>query len=120
MNYLSAGLIAIVLAVSGCATGEAQKSRAREAPWKEAAAARTRADHDELAAWYVREAESARERAAAHRKMRDSYASSSGYFDLMTSMAGHCTNLVLKYQEAANENAALAELHRRLAGEAKE
>lgn len=118
MNYVSLGLIAIVLAVSGCATGEVQKSQTREAPWKEVAAARTRADHEELAAWYVREAESSRERAAAHRKMRDSYASSFGLYDV-AGMVGHCTNLVLKYQEAANKNAALAELHRRLAGEAK-
>ncbi len=119
MNYVSAGLIAVVLAIGGCATGEVQKSQAREAPWGKAAAARTRADHEELTAWYVREAESARERAAAHQKMRDGYASSFGLYDA-SGMVGHCTTLILKYQEAANENAALAGLHRRLAGEAKE
>lgn len=119
MSYRSAVLLAVVLAISGCAAGEVRKSEVRATPWAKAAAARTRTDHQELAAWYLREAESARERAAVHRKLRDSYASSFGLYDV-TGMAGHCANLILKYQEAANENAALAGLHRRLAGEAKE
>jgi hypothetical protein len=76
-------------------------------------------DHLEVAAWYEREAESAKERAATHRKIRDSYASSSGLFDV-TGMVGHCTNLVNQNEQAAKDNAALAELHRRIAGEAKE
>lgn len=119
MNYVLAGLLALVVAISGCATGEVQKSQVKEAPWKVAAAARTRTDHQELAAWYLREAESARERAAVHRKLRDSYASSFGLYDV-TGMVGHCTNLVRQYDQAATDSAALAELHSRLAGEAKE
>ena len=119
MNYVSVGLIAVVLAVSGCATGEVQKSQAREAPWEKAVAARTRVDHLEVAAWYERESASARERADVHRKLRDSYASSSGLYDV-TGMVGHCTNLVNQNAQAAKDNAALAELHRRIAGDAKE
>lgn len=119
MNYLLAGLLAAVLALSGCATGEIPKFQAREAVRGNVAAPRTRADHEERAAWYAREAESARERAAAHRRILDSYASSSGLYDV-TGMVGHCTNLVHQYEQAAKDSTALAELHRRLAGEAKE
>ena len=119
MSYRSAVLLAVVLAVSGCAAGGVQKSEVRAAPWTKAAAARTRADHEDLAAWYLREAESASERAAVHRKIRDSYASSPGFYDA-AGMVGHCTNLILQYERAASENAALAGLHRRLAGEAKD
>lgn len=118
MNYVYAGLLSLAVAVSGCATGEFPISRAPEAPWTAAAAARTRADHEAVAESYEREAASSRERAAAHRRLRDSYASS-GLFDA-TGMVGHCTNLILKFTEAANDNAALASLHRRLAGEVKE
>lgn len=119
MNYRSAVLLAIVLAMSGCAAGEVQKSEVRAAPWTKAAAARTRTDHQELAAWFLQEAAAASERAAAHRKLRDSYASTPRLYD-GSGMVGHCTNLILQYEKVAGENAALAELHRRLAGEAKE
>ncbi|MBI2753790.1 MAG: hypothetical protein HYX46_09805 [Betaproteobacteria bacterium] len=119
MNYVLAGTLALVLAIGGCASGEVQKLHEREVPWNKAATARTRADQLELAAWYEREAASARERAAVHRQMRDSYASSSGYLDL-TGIVGHCTNLVGQYAQAAKDSAALAGLHRRFAGEAKE
>lgn len=119
MNYLSAGLLALALALGGCATENIQNSQAREAPWSKAAAARTRSDHEALVAWYLREAESATEKAAVHRKLRDSYASSSGLYDV-SGMVGHCTNLIGQYERAARESAALSERHRRLAGEAKE
>lgn len=119
MNHVSAGVLALALAIGGCATQEVQESQQREAPWKKAAVARTRADHQELAAWYARESEAARERAVAHRKMRDGYASSSGIYDV-TGFVGHCTSLVSRYEWAAQDSAALAELHRRAAGEAKE
>lgn len=119
MNHLSAVLLAAVVALSGCVAGEVQKSEVRAAPWTKAAAARTRADHEDLAAWYLREAESASERAAAHRKIRDGYASSPGFYDA-AGMVGHCTNLVNHNAQAAKDNAALAELHRRLADEAKD
>jgi hypothetical protein len=125
MNYVLAGTLALVLAIGGCATGdvrkpgEVQKSDERGMPWQKAATARTRVDHLEAAAWYERESASARERADVHRKLRDSYASSSGYLDL-AGMIGHCTNLVNQNAQAAKDNAALAELHRRIAGQAKE
>lgn len=119
MSYRSAVLLAIVLAISGCAVGEVQKSEVRATSWTKAAVARTRTDHQELAAWYLREAESAKERAAVHRKIRDNYASSFSLYDV-SGMVGHCTNLVNQYEQAAKDSAALAELHGRLAGEAKE
>ena len=119
MNYMSTVLLAVVLIVGGCAAGEVQQSRANVAPWTKVAAARTRADHENLAAWYLQEAAAASERAAAHRKLRDGYASSPRLYD-GSGMVGHCTNLISQYEEAAGENTALAELHRRLAGEAKE
>lgn len=119
MNHVSAGTLALVLALGGCVSAGTQNTPEPGSQWQNAAAVRTRADHLEIAAWYEREAAAASRRADVHRKLRDSYGSSSGLYDL-TGMLGHCTNLVNQNTQAAKDNAALAELHRRNAALAKE
>lgn len=109
----------LTLALGGCASGGVQRSPASQAPSKKATVARTRADHEERAAWFARDAQLAEDKAEAHREMRDAYASSFGLYDT-SGMVGHCTNLIEAYQRAALENAALADSHRRLAVKASE
>lgn len=73
--------------------------------------ARTRADHEEIAAWYEREAGWAADRTAVHRGMLALYVSP--YPDYgNTGFVGHCTNLVQRYRQAAEANRVLAALHR--------
>jgi hypothetical protein len=89
------------------------------APLPRLETARTRADHEEIAAWYVREAASADQQVVAHLRMRDAYAApDQGYGD--AAVVEHCRNLILSYQQAAEDNLALAGLHRHVAEEVAE
>lgn len=81
--------------------------------------ARSRADHEEIAAWYEREAESADRQRAAHLRMRDAYAMAEpGYGN--AAVVAHCQNLILRFQQSAQDNLTLARLHRRVAEEVSE
>ncbi len=110
----------VLAALAGCAIEPVERLPHQEAaPSPMLETARTRADHEEIAAWYEREAGSAEDRAAAHRRMRNAYAlPEPGYGS--AAFVEHCQNLILRYQQAAEGNLALAQLHRRLAGEAHE
>ena len=83
--------------------------------------AKTRADHEEIAAIYEQQASSERAAAENHRRMERLYKGfdptqggrSSGQ------MAVHCKNLAEGYARAAEEHSALAQLHRKTAAEAR-
>lgn len=81
-------------------------------------AARSGAEHEQIAAWYEREARDAEERAVAHRRLLTIYASP--YPDYGNSgFIGHCRALIQRYEEAAEANRALAALHRAAAKSAR-
>ncbi|MFY9314560.1 MAG: hypothetical protein WAO95_03255 [Burkholderiales bacterium] len=108
----------VLAALAGYATEPVGRLPQQEsAPLPQLEAARTRADHEAIAAWYEREAASAEGRAAAHRRMRDAYALPDPRYS-NAAFVEHCENLILRYQQTAESNLALADLHRRLAGEA--
>lgn len=115
------GLLVLGLLLCGCATEASQKSTPTA---EQIASARTRLDHEELAAWYEQEATAAKEKADRHRRMlNDSYRSAYGSRypkDFYNSILRHCENLVRRYEEAADDTSALAKLHRQLAAETKE
>lgn len=76
----------------------------------DAESARTRADHEQIAAWYGREAGMAADRMAAHRRMLALYVSP--YPDYGNpGVTGHCANLAERYRQAAEDNRVLAALH---------
>ncbi|MBI2751903.1 MAG: hypothetical protein HYX46_00060 [Betaproteobacteria bacterium] len=116
MRY-TAVAVALAFVLGACATQEAAKPAQRELLSQKAAAARTRADHEELAQWYVREAAAIGDKAAVHRRLRDGYASPLGGYGL-TGFWQHCNSLVGRYEQAAQDLLALARLHRELAAKA--
>jgi hypothetical protein len=81
--------------------------------------AKTPADHQAMAAFYEQEAQTARELSAKHLAMRDSYATIPVLQEKGRAV-DHCNAIARKYQEMAKDYAGLAEVHRRLAAQAKE
>ena len=76
--------------------------------------ATTKADHEALAAHYEQEAKALQTKAAEHQGMAQAYTKSGGYVQTKSNLLQHCQALAEKYQEAANENFALAKQHREL------
>jgi hypothetical protein len=117
-------LIVLGLALAGCATEAAQKRQEIE---RKVANARTQSDHEALAAWFEQQAREAGERAENHRRMREHYERWAfiqpyrprGYgFPDLGGSAGfvqRCDSLVRLDEQAAEENLALAKLHRQAA-----
>ena len=83
-------------------------------------AAKSKADHEALAAQYENEAKELQAKAQAHKEMGKAY-EKAGYFGPggKFDTVRHCNNLAQKYEDAAKENFALAKMHRSLAEKAK-
>lgn len=82
--------------------------------------AKSRADHEALASHFEAEAQTLRAKADEHKKMAVTYGAASYGKGGSHALVQHCKNLVLKFEEAATENAELARLHREIAAELKE
>lgn len=82
-------------------------------------AARTPADHEALAAYYVKEAAAARAKVAEHRAMGKAYTVSPPGGRGGASWAAHCNAIATSYAEIASRFDAMAADHRQLAGQAK-
>lgn len=108
-----------VIAVSGCSALDSTSSPRITERIKNAT---TRSDHLGLAEYYDRETQTARQKAAQHLQMRESYRGRVGVGrggpELQTSILRHCDDLVLQHERSAVEYESLASLHRRLASEA--
>jgi hypothetical protein len=81
--------------------------------------AKTSADHEAIASYYDKEAATAKDKAAEHRRLAETYRtlSVSGRGQLQP-MGIHCQQLAQIYESAAADNAALATAHRQMAQEA--
>ena len=109
-----AALLAVTLPLSGCISSGIQKpARLQE----KLEAARTKADHDELAGYYEQEANALRAKAKQHEQKAKASGPPTGYARLKDSFARHCNYLANKYRDDAEANLALAKLHRRMAEE---
>lgn len=121
-------LAAAVLTLGGCAAEGPVKPAGLE---QKIEAARTRADHQEIAAAYEQQAEGDRAAAERHRGLARAY--ERGWVWIGPRVGGestarrenksavaHCENLARIYGQAAEENVALAREHRRLAAESKD
>ena len=108
-------LLVLGIALSGCAELITSPSPAMQLQIE---AARTPADHEALAAYYVKEAAAARGKAEDHRKMGKGYASwpaggrGSGGGG---SWAAHCNASAASYEDIAKRYDAMAAEHRQMA-----
>ena len=84
--------------------------------------AKTPADHEEIASIYEQQARADRTAAEQHRKMEKLY-TALGQVEPGRASPGqtakHCQNIAASYERAAQENDALAKLHRQAASEAR-
>lgn len=126
---------AAILTLAGCAAEGPVKPAGIE---QKIEAARTRADHQDIAAAYEQQAEGDRSAAERYRGLARAYERGLvwsgppvGSLESIRSHAGNlgsqnqglaalCENLARKYQQAAEENLALAREHRHLATGAKD
>jgi hypothetical protein len=83
------------------------------------AAAKTPADHEQLAAMYDQEAAAARARADTHRKMAAAYRKEGGAIVSKLHFDQHCDALVNSYTSAAQSYEDLAKGERELAKQTK-
>jgi hypothetical protein len=81
------------------------------------AAAKTKADHEELAALYEREAKEAAAKSEDHSQRAEKYRKTPG-FGPGRDLARHCDYIADKYKETAGESQTMAKMHRDLAASA--
>jgi hypothetical protein len=79
--------------------------------------AKSKADHQELAEYYEKEAKSLRASVQLQQEMYDVYGKVG--FSEKNVLRRHCASLAKEYEEAARENLEMAKIHRRLAEKAK-
>ena len=104
------------IALSGCAGVATAPSPALQ---QQIEAARTRADHEALVAYYDRQAAAARANGAEHRKMAKSYQGRFASGRGGASMPAHCNAIVSSYESIAAEYDGMAAAHRQMAEQAK-
>lgn len=104
------------IGLAGCAGIATSPSAALQ---QQIEAARTPADHEALAAYYVDKALSARASAEEHRRMEKTYQGSPPGGRGGGSIAAHCNAIAGGYQDIATRFDAMAAEHRLLAGQAK-
>ena len=109
-------LLAAVATLGGCAAEGPTKPAGLEQKIENA---RSRADHEAIASQYEQQAGVDKTAAEKHQGYAKSYRQAWANRGGQANMASHCENLAKTYQQAADENLALAKLHRQLAAEAK-
>ena len=119
-SWVMAGISVLMLAASlslgGCATIGGEHHAALQ---QKIADARTRADHEDLAGYYEQEARMLQAKAKQHELRAIAYGPPADYYRLENDFIRHCKYLASRYREAADENLALAKLHRQAAAGAK-
>ena len=110
-----AGLLALSLTLGGSALSAGQEASPEV---QKIESAKTKADHEALAASYEEAAKTAQAQADEHKEMSKAY-SKVGHWVEKHNIVQHCDRLVKNYQDAAKENLALAKLHRELAAKAQ-
>jgi len=123
MNHIKTNKILIITAVSAFvlfASGCSEKMTHRDAMSSEMAEtvkqASNKADHEQLAVSYDKEAAILLKKARKHEKLASVYKLTDySRMALGGDAARHCRSIAKKYREAAAENSALANLHRQQA-----
>lgn len=114
---LGAVLPAALLVLSGCAVEGPVKPAGLE---QKIESARSRSDHEEIASLFEQQAGVDKAAAERHRGLARAYARSGNpRVPANPGMISHCENLARTYGQAADENLALAKMHRQAAAEVK-
>lgn len=111
---LAALLLLIGVGLAGCAGVATAPPPAIQ---RQIEAARTPADHDALASYYLKEAGAARARAVEHRAMGKAYAVSPPG-GRGGSWTAHCNASAASYEDIASRYDAMAAEHRQMASQA--
>jgi len=83
------------------------------------AAAKTAADHEDIAKWYDEQAKDAQAKVDEHKKMGEAYKTGGGALASKTHFHEHCEALVKSYTAQVKDYQALAAAHREMAKTAK-
>lgn len=81
--------------------------------------AKSKADHESLAQYFEQEAKDLEEKAKRHQKLAEDYEKGGSYEKVKGFMLQHCNAMIRNYRQAAEDNLALAKMHRELAAEAR-
>lgn len=115
-SYFSMLAVAALVLLAGCASPH--YGATHEQIEQRITNARTRSDHLSLAEFFDAEAQEARKRAEKHKTMAKGYAGDGwGRGKPAIQAREHCETVAALNEKAAQENEALAALHRQLASE---
>ncbi len=109
-------MLALGVGLAGCAELATRPSQAIQ---QKIEAARTPADHEALAEYYVKEAAAARAKAEDHRNMAKRYGSWPPSGRGGASWAAHCDAAASSYADIARRYDTMAAEHRQMAAQAK-
>jgi len=112
---LTASVLLIGVVLAGCASGPNNPSPEMV---QRIESARTRGDHEALAATYAQDATGARAKAEEHRKMAAMYKGRAVGGKGGVGMESHCNSIVTQYESLATEYDGLAAGHRQMAATA--
>lgn len=76
--------------------------------------AKTKADHEQLAADFAKQADADKSSAERHRKMVQAYATAPWSKANGNAMVSHCKSLIADYEKVAKQNAEMAKMHREI------
>jgi hypothetical protein len=122
MRGITVGVTLAILALVAALSLPTQRIGAQQAEKfdleKAITGAKTPADHEAIASYYEKESATAKDKAAEHSKLAQTYRTLSIPGRMQFPMADHCQQLAQTYSSVAADNAALAEAHRQMAREA--
>lgn len=117
-SFLKQGLGAILVSASLISGALAQAPGAASFADK-IAAAKTKADHEQLAVEYDKQADSDKAAVERHRKMAQAYTTAPWAKASGAGMVAHCKALIADYEKAGKQNAEMAKMHREIGAKLK-
>lgn len=114
-SLLVLAALSIGVALSGCAAVAPPVEPAAQSLHQQIGAAKTRADHEKLEAYYRGEAATARIKVGEHREMIKAYERQVAGGRSNANMSTHCLSLIASYENIAADYERLAADHHQMA-----
>ncbi len=112
-NFLKTSLSAI-LCSTALMSGAIAQTPAPPGIAERIISAKTKADHEQLAADFAKQADADKSSAERHRKMAQAYATAPWSKANGSAMVSHCKSLIADYEKVAKQNAEMAKMHREI------